>query len=454
MIIIENITILLVLLLVTSTNGYIRSNSRYNRRSQLYATTKEDSKLHWENGLKFGCTGCGKCCQNDGEVWFDSDEFHELSDHLQLSHNDVLDKYSEKVMSGWVKIKNKVVYDSMGSSADRCIFLDDDGKKCTVYEARPTQCRTYPYWPRLMSNESAWLEEAVDIEKGKVWTPENGGCEGILHADAPIVPAKTIHRNHELYKLYNNVFPFISSGDDNNRLLAKTGVIRGVVRSTREWVKDFVIKYNLCPFAESVFTKGNIRYRVFFGSDKQKVKERLAYEVLQLLTIKEDEVETTLLMLPFALLDFEEFYEFSLELEDKILPKIEEASQGPKKTSTLANDDKKKLLKRIKSKKEKKDESTCPVSHDNTNDIQLAFFHPGYCWSDTEFDDPINFEKRAPFPTINLLRAARIREYANSDKTKKIANANLDSLENAGSKTLTEEMERIIKIALEDQLDA
>ena len=432
--------------------------NKYYRRSivQLFSTKEDIGFKFWENGLKFGCTGCGKCCQNDGEVWFDSDEFAELADHLKLSHNEVLDQYSEKVMSGWIKIKNKVVQDNLGS-ADRCIFLDDDGKKCTVYEARPTQCRTYPYWPRLMNNESAWLEEAVDIEKGKVWTPENGGCEGINHKDAPIVPVKTIFRNNELYKMYNSVFPFISSGDDKNRLLAKTGVIRGVVRSTREWVKDFVIKYNLCPFAESVFTKGNIRYRVFFGTDKQKIKERLAYEVLQLLTINEDEVATTLLMLPFALLDFEDFYEFSLELEDKILPKIEELSQGPKKDVSVTvkpgKDDKKSLLQRIKSKKEKKDE--CPINHNgNNNDIQLAFFHPGYCWSDTEFDDPINFEKRAPFPTINLLRAARIREYANTDKTKKIANANVDSLENAGSKKLSAEMERIIRMALEDQMDA
>ena len=236
-------------------------------------------------------------------------------------------------MSGWVKIKNKIVKDNYGS-ADRCIFLDDDGKKCTIYEARPTQCRTYPYWPRLMNNETAWIDESVDIEKGKLWTPENGGCEGINHKDAPIVAVKTIHRNHELYKMYNNVFPFLSSGDDKNRLLAKTGVIKGVVKSTKEWVKDFVIKYNLCPFAESVFTKSNIRYRVFFGTDKEKIKERLAYEVLQLLTIKEEEVATTLLMLPFACLDFTEFYELSLELEDRILPKIEEASQGPKVVST------------------------------------------------------------------------------------------------------------------------
>jgi hypothetical protein len=40
-----------------------------------------------------------------------------------------------------------------------------------------------------------------NIEKGKLWTPENGGCEGINHKDAPIVAVKIIHRNHELYKI-------------------------------------------------------------------------------------------------------------------------------------------------------------------------------------------------------------------------------------------------------------
>ena len=51
-------------------------------------------------------------------------------------------------------------------------------------------------------------------------------------------------------------------------------------------------------------------------------------------------------------------------------------------------------------------------------EIQLAFFHPGFQWADAEEHDPLNFEKRAPFPTINLLRAAKIRDYANEQKTK------------------------------------
>ena len=45
--------------------------------------------------------------------------------------------------------------------------------------------------------------------------------------------------------------------------------------------------------------------RVFLGTDKKKIIERLKYEVLALLTAQEDDVATTLLMLPFAFQDFE-----------------------------------------------------------------------------------------------------------------------------------------------------
>ena len=45
----------------------------------------------------------------------------------------------------------------------------------------------------------------------------------------------------------------------------------------------------------------------------------LPYEILHLLTTPEDECATTLLMLPFAYPDFEEWYDFVIELEDNIL---------------------------------------------------------------------------------------------------------------------------------------
>ena len=41
-----------------------------------------------------------------------------------------------------------------------CVFLDRvtvPGKAlCSLYEARPTQCRTWPFWPELLESEKTW----------------------------------------------------------------------------------------------------------------------------------------------------------------------------------------------------------------------------------------------------------------------------------------------------------
>jgi len=48
--------------------------------------------------------------------------------------------------------------------SNSCQFLD--GARCTVYETRPQQCRTWPFWPENMSR--------------KVWEKEvKRDCEGV-----------------------------------------------------------------------------------------------------------------------------------------------------------------------------------------------------------------------------------------------------------------------------------
>lgn len=50
-----------------------------------------------------------------------------------------------------------------------CIFLR--GTECIVNDAKPLQCRTYPFWPELMDPE-AWQAERLDM------------CEGLDHPEA------------------------------------------------------------------------------------------------------------------------------------------------------------------------------------------------------------------------------------------------------------------------------
>lgn len=67
-----------------------------------------------------------------------------------------------------------------------CVFLDQGGQ-CSIYAARPVQCKTYPFWPSMLTDSQAWAEESVlpdniEIRQGtsdRHWSPEFGGCEGI-----------------------------------------------------------------------------------------------------------------------------------------------------------------------------------------------------------------------------------------------------------------------------------
>jgi Fe-S-cluster containining protein len=57
---------------------------------------------------------------------------------------------------GWVKLRdqgksNIATIVSDPSSLSACIFLDENNK-CKIYEARPMQCLSYPFWPNIMAS--------------------------------------------------------------------------------------------------------------------------------------------------------------------------------------------------------------------------------------------------------------------------------------------------------------
>lgn len=54
-----------------------------------------------------------------------------------------------------------------------CRFLE--GTRCTVYEGRPAQCRTWPFWPENM-NARTWKKDVVafcpGVGKGRRYSAE------------------------------------------------------------------------------------------------------------------------------------------------------------------------------------------------------------------------------------------------------------------------------------------
>lgn len=169
------------------------------------------------NGLSFTCTGCGGCCQNEGDTWFTTHEFCRLVSSLGLPVEDVLDIYVSDIVAHWVKMKHKVCIDT---GVDQCIFLDasSGNKKCSIYEYRPIHCKTYPFWPMIVSTSTTWLNEGqvfanyrnrtdVRYSHEAASLARMDGCEGINHVDSVLVPSIILHRSTQLYEAYTDDHP-------------------------------------------------------------------------------------------------------------------------------------------------------------------------------------------------------------------------------------------------------
>lgn len=132
-------------------------------------------KPWYQEGLRFKCTGCGQCCTGSpGYVWVSPDEAEAMAKRLNIPLEEFIAKYTRRIGNRVSLIERKV-----GKNYD-CVFLD--GKRCTVYEDRPKQCRTYPWWKENISSSKDWKEEGVR-------------CEGINHPDAPLISLDEIKKN-------------------------------------------------------------------------------------------------------------------------------------------------------------------------------------------------------------------------------------------------------------------
>lgn len=53
-----------------------------------------------------------------------------------------------------------------------CVLFDTEKRRCTVYKARPRQCRTWPFWDSNLRTPTAWqqtCEICPGSGKGKLY---------------------------------------------------------------------------------------------------------------------------------------------------------------------------------------------------------------------------------------------------------------------------------------------
>lgn len=133
-------------------------------------------KSWYEKGLQFQCTGCGQCCTGaPGYVWVTPEEMEAIAKRLSLPLDQFIKKYVRRVQGRYSLKEDSKNFD--------CVFLK--GKKCEIYDERPKQCRTFPWWPEHLKSRKDWEEVSLR-------------CEGVNHPEAPIVAFGEIQRQVEV----------------------------------------------------------------------------------------------------------------------------------------------------------------------------------------------------------------------------------------------------------------
>ena len=105
-------------------------------------------KPWYADGLKFKCSGCGDCCTGaPGYVWVNKEEIAALSTEMEMNVEEFERLYVRKI-----GIRKSLKEFPNGD----CVFFDTENRNCSVYKARPRQCKTWPFWDSNLKTPQAW----------------------------------------------------------------------------------------------------------------------------------------------------------------------------------------------------------------------------------------------------------------------------------------------------------
>lgn len=135
-----------------------------------------------------------------------------------------------------------------------------------------------------------------------------------------------------------------------------------IITQTRQWLTDVIVGLNLCPFAKRVVLADSIRLTVSESTTAEKLLENFVAEIELIENTDVEQLETTLLIIPAMLAEFEDYNQF-LDLVDDLL--LEFNWQGI---------------------------------------FQIASFHPHYCFAGASPDDRENLTNQSPYPILHILR--------------------------------------------------
>ncbi len=112
--------------------------------------------VFYQDGLQFSCTRCSACCRHTpGYVFLSQKDLDDLAAFLKTSRVDLKSAYCRQVSFGQVRRLSLIEKKNLD-----CIFWEAEngshGGGCSVYPARPLQCRSFPFWASSMTSREEW----------------------------------------------------------------------------------------------------------------------------------------------------------------------------------------------------------------------------------------------------------------------------------------------------------
>lgn len=173
-------------------------------------------------------------------------------------------------------------------------------------------------------------------------------------------------------------------------------------RRTEAWLREFVIGLGLCPFASEPLGAGRIRIAVSEARQPEDLGVDLVGELARLEGATPEELETTLLVHPYCLTEFEAYNDF-LSVVDAIVRE-----------------------------------------HGHEGTIQVASFHPDYRFAGEAEDDLSHYTNRSPHPMLHLIRELSVtRAVESHPDISSIPRRNVGLLRQMGRA----ELERVLRAA-------
>lgn len=126
-------------------------------------TEKKNSEKNMDFPFDFNPTACktckGKCCRGrEGYIWLSKKELEKLAETMNLPTTKFARNYA-RLVEGRFSLQERLI-----NGEYLCCFFDRITAQCTIYEHRPQQCQTFPFWDEFKQDTQAISDECPGID--------------------------------------------------------------------------------------------------------------------------------------------------------------------------------------------------------------------------------------------------------------------------------------------------